>query len=134
MLRLLAPGFPGDEPWCLVVKDPPSPAFMQCPVTDGLGSYKRSRTTPDDLDLLVTSKNHDLKSATGRESQAEDWLFALISLQTMAGFLGAGNYGIRQNEPRLLLPWRGTSRPASCKAATTSARFRTVPCSTRWSR
>ena len=94
LLRLLAPGFPGDEPWCVVVKDPPSPAFMQCPVTDGLGSYKRSRTTPDDLDLLVTSKNHDLKSATGREGQAEDWLFALISLQTMAGFLGAGNYGI----------------------------------------
>ena len=42
----------------------------------------------------MTSKNHDLKSAVGRNGHADDWMFALITLQTMEGFLGAGNYGI----------------------------------------
>ena len=94
LLRALTPGFPDDEPWCLVVEDPRSPAFMQCAAPDGLGAYKRYRTTPDDLDLLVTSKNHDLKSLAASGGKAEDWLFSLIDLQTMSGFMGAGNYGI----------------------------------------
>lgn len=94
LLRGLSPGFVSDEPWRLVVEDTSMPAFLQCPVPDGQDAYKRVIDTPDDLDLLVTSKNHDLKSAMGREAHAEEWLFALVSLQTMAGFLGAGNYGI----------------------------------------
>ena len=44
--------------------------------------------------MLVTAKNHDLKQAVMTEARAEDWLFALVTLQTMEGFLGAGNYGI----------------------------------------
>lgn len=94
LLRGLTPDFPEDEPWCLVVEDPSKPAFMQCPSTDGLRAYKRSRTTPDDLDLLATAKNHDLKLAVASESKPDDWLLALIDVQTMSGYLGAGNYGI----------------------------------------
>ncbi|WP_420635257.1 type I-E CRISPR-associated protein Cse1/CasA [Candidatus Palauibacter sp.] len=94
LLRGLTPDFPDGEPWKLVVNDPSRPAFMQCPSPDGLGDYKGSRATPDDLDLLVTSKNHDLKAAIAVEGQADDWIFALVNLQTMGGFLGAGNYGI----------------------------------------
>jgi CRISPR system Cascade subunit CasA len=48
----------------------------------------------DALDMLVTSKNHDLKGARLRRAEPDDWLFALVSLQTQEGFLGAGNYGI----------------------------------------
>ena len=44
--------------------------------------------------MLVTSKNHDLKAAVASAATINDWLFALISLQTMEGFGGAGNYGI----------------------------------------
>ena len=48
----------------------------------------------DALDMLVTSKNHDLKAARIHHAHADDWLFALISLQTQEGFLGSGNYGV----------------------------------------
>ncbi len=94
VLRHLTPGFQRDEPWCLVVEDPSKPAFMQCPAAGGLSAYKKRHTTPDDLDLLVTAKNHDVKAAIASDGLPDDWLFALIDLQTMSGFLGAGNYGI----------------------------------------
>ena len=94
LLRLLTPGFPDDEPWCLVVEDSTRPAFMQCPAPGGLSAYKKPRTTPDDLDLLATAKNHDVKSSMASQGEADDWLFALINLQTMSGYLGAGNHRI----------------------------------------
>lgn len=94
LLRGLTPDFPGDEPWRLFVEDHSVPGFMQCPAPQGLTDYKRLVATPDDLDLLVTSKNHDVKSSIAAECEADDWIFALVSLQTMGGFLGAGNYGI----------------------------------------
>lgn len=95
-LRALTPGFDEDEPWSLVVEDWNKPAFLQPPLAaaKARGDYKRVIATPDALDLLVTSKNHDLKGERMALAQAEDWLYALVSLQTMEGFLGAGNYGI----------------------------------------
>ena len=94
LLRDLTPDFDDDEPWQLIVDDPVQPAFMQCPVGNTLNQYRRRVTTPDDLDLLVTSKNHDLKQSLSKTSALDDWVFALIDLQTMAGYLGAFNYGI----------------------------------------
>lgn len=94
LLRGLTPEFKDDEPWQLIVDDPGQPAFMQCPAGNALKQHRRRVTTPDDLDLLVTSKNHDVKQAVAAESAPDDWVFALIDLQTMAGFLGAGNYGV----------------------------------------
>ena len=94
LLRALTPAFGDDEPWRLVVEDPVQPAFMQCPAPKGIKDYRRRVLTPDDLDLLVTAKNHDLKQTVALEGRAEDWFFALIDLQTMAGYFGAGNYGI----------------------------------------
>lgn len=94
VLRGLASEFAEDEPWQLIVDDPAQPAFMQCPAGDTLNQYRRRVATPDDLDLLVTSKNHDVKQAMAAACAPDDWVFALIDLQTMAGFLGAGNYGI----------------------------------------
>ena len=67
---------------------------MQCPAPNALGLYRGRVATPDDLDILVTAKNHDVKQAVAIGCAADDWMFALIDLQTMAGFLGAGNYGI----------------------------------------
>ena len=94
LLRGLTREFGDDEPWQLIVDDPARPAFMQCPAGNTLSQYRRRVATPDDLDLLVTSKNHDVKQAVAVGSAPDDWVFALIDLQTMAGFLGAGNYGI----------------------------------------
>lgn len=111
LLRGLTPDHPDDAPWRLVVDDLSLPAFMQpAVVTDERGrKYKSTAAAPDELDILVTSKNHDLKSAVGIRAKADDWLFALITLQTMGGYEGAGNYGISRmngglgNRPALSL-------------------------------
>lgn len=93
---LTAADFPDDEPWQLVVDDTTVPAFMQPPARskEREKDYKNIVETPDELDMLVTSKNHDLKAAVAAQASVDDWIFALITLQTMEGFGGAGNYGI----------------------------------------
>lgn len=93
LLRGLTPDFPGDEPWHLV-GPPDKPALLQAPVPGGQLDGFKLVSTPDALDVLVTSKNHDVKGARLAHARPDDWLFALVTLQTMEGFLGAGNYGI----------------------------------------
>lgn len=93
-LLALTPEHPDGEAWCLITPHD-KPAFMQAPVPGGIVSgWKNTLYAPDELDMLVTSKNHDLKQARMRQAQLDDWVMALISLQTQEGFLGAGNYGI----------------------------------------
>jgi CRISPR system Cascade subunit CasA len=92
-LRGLTPEFADDDPWCLVVEDASKPAFMQPPVPAGV-NLDNVTSTPDALDLLITSRNHDLKQAVARQAEVQDWVFALVSLQTSEGFGGAKNYGI----------------------------------------
>ncbi|MCK7581701.1 MAG: hypothetical protein MZV65_42855 [Chromatiales bacterium] len=93
-LLALSPDDPDGAAWCLVTP-PDRPALMQAPVPEGrLDVWKNRLQAPDELDMLVTSKNHDLKVARMKRSAPEDWLMALISLQTQEGFLGAGNYGV----------------------------------------
>ena len=91
-MRNLTPGFKEDEPWRLVVPDRGKPAFMQAPDPGALKWTPVS--TPDELDMLITTRNHDLKRQVARQSAVEDWIFALVSLQTMEGFGGSGNYNI----------------------------------------
>ena len=96
VIRGLTSDYPNDEPWQLVVDDITKPAFMQPPASslERKEDFKSSVATPDELDMLVTSKDHDLKSAVADQSHTDDWIFALVTLQTMEGFGGAGNYGI----------------------------------------
>lgn len=96
IIRALTPDYPDDEPWHLVVDDITMPAFMQPPASseNKLDDYKNAVATPDELDLLVTSKNHDLKASVASSGDIDDWLFALISLQTAEGFGGRNNYGV----------------------------------------
>ena len=96
LIRGLTPDCPDDEPWHLVTDDLTKPAFMQPPARskEREKDYKNTVATPDELDMLVTSKNHDLKSVVATRASADDWICALITLQTMEGFGGAGNYGI----------------------------------------
>ncbi len=93
-LLALTPEHPDGAAWCLIASHD-RPAFMQAPVPGGdVSSWKNTLHAPDELDMLVTSKNHDLKAARMQQAMPDDWLMALISLQTQEGFLGAGNYGI----------------------------------------
>ena len=96
LLRGLTPDHPKDEPWHLVVDDVTRPAFMQPPAQSAAREedYRNTANTPDELDMLVTSKNHDLKSSVAVHAEIDDWIFALVTLQTMEGFSGAGNFGI----------------------------------------
>lgn len=93
LLLALTAGEP--EPWCLVVEDLSRPAFMQPPVPEGsLASFKGRIAFPDSIDVLVTTKDHDVKGARIAEPRPEHWIYALVSLQTMQGYSGKYNYGI----------------------------------------
>lgn len=95
LLRVLTSEYPEDEPWQLVVEDASKPAFMQPPAPNGdLSTYRNRIEAADALDVLVTAKNFDLKRSIAAAAEADDWLFALIDLQTMEGYMGVGNYGI----------------------------------------
>ena len=70
------------------------PAFLQAAVPVGnVAAFKPIRT-PDALDMLVTSRNHDLKRAAIQKPEPDDWLMALVSLQTQEGVMGRGKYGV----------------------------------------
>lgn len=93
-LRALTTDWPDDAPWRLI-SPPDQPALLQAPVPGGdMTAFKGRIETPDALDLLVTSKNHDLKAERMSAAEPDDWLFALVSLQTQEGVMGAGKYGI----------------------------------------
>lgn len=55
-----------------------------------LSVLKNTIPAPDALDVLITSKNFDLKAEVAVAAEPDEWLFALVSLQTMEGFLGLG--------------------------------------------
>jgi len=94
LLRGLTPDYPNGEPWSLVAP-PDKPALLQPPLPGGQpDDLKNLVRTPDALDMLVTAKNHDLKAEVMAEAEPDAWLFALVTLQTMEGFFGTGNYGI----------------------------------------
>jgi CRISPR system Cascade subunit CasA len=83
--------------WWMVVEDTSKPGFFQPPVPEGSldeAGYSLDIETPDDLGMLVTSKNHDVKMHRIRRPNIEHWMYALLTLQTLEGFLGRGNYGI----------------------------------------
>lgn len=85
----------GDDAWALTVDDMTKPAFMQVPIPEGQwGRYKPAAETPDDLDMLVTAKNHDVKHHVMAAARTEHWVYALVTLQTFQGFSGRGNYGV----------------------------------------
>jgi CRISPR system Cascade subunit CasA len=99
--RVLLTGLAGEytsTAWSLVVKDPTRPALLQSalPHDNQLAEYNKVIDTPDALDLLVTAKNHDLKAERMNGASPEHWLYALMTLQTFEGVMGAGGgkYGI----------------------------------------
>lgn len=103
--------------WELVVEDVTKPAFLQHPWRPSdERDFKPKASTPDELDVLVTSKNHDVKMARIGPEAAEPWLYALLLLQTTSGFLGQGNYGIvRMNggfASRAVVAWTQSLHPS----------------------
>jgi CRISPR system Cascade subunit CasA len=83
-LRGLTADFADDAPWHLVGADRARPAFLQPPDPGGLNWSEVA--TPDALDMLITARNHDVKRQIARNGAPQDWIFALVSLQTMEGY------------------------------------------------
>jgi len=100
-LRRLTQDFSQDEPWALTTNNWKKPAFLQPPDPD-CNQWEDNFTpegwskvtTPDEIDMIVTSKNHDLKRAVAFVNKPEDWIFALVTLQTGDGYGGSKNNGI----------------------------------------
>lgn len=88
-LLALTPEHPDGSAFCMVTPLD-KPAFLQAPVPEGTLDGWKDISTPDALDMLVTSKNHDLKGERMRTAEADDWLFALTSLQTEGAYTKAG--------------------------------------------
>lgn len=111
-LLALTPEHPDSAAWCLIAPHD-KPAFMQAPVPGGkVDVWVDDRPTPDSLDILITSKNHDLKSTRMRLDKPDDWIFSLISLQTQAPYPGPGNYGVaRMNGGSSSRPGLGIEPP-----------------------
>ena len=84
-----------DEPWTLIVTDLSQPAFLQPPIpAEDQDRMQRKAQTPDELDLLVTAKDHDVKIRRASHAPVDTWIYALVNLQTMGGFSGRGQMGI----------------------------------------
>jgi CRISPR system Cascade subunit CasA len=81
----------GHDPWSLIVEDITRPAFMQPPTVEaGLQPLDKAQATPDSVDMLATAKNHDIKAARIGASEPDNWLMALVTVQTMDGYGGGG--------------------------------------------
>lgn len=92
-LRNLTSTFTNDEPWCLYVADRTIPAFLQPPVPKGM-KLSQAADTADELDILITARNHAVKRHIAKQADAEDWMFSLVSLQTTANYGGRSSYYI----------------------------------------
>lgn len=93
LLLDLVPEYPNSEPWRLIVDDPSLPALLQPPASD-ISEYKTKAVAPDEIDVVITSKNLKHKMAAAANAAPEDWIYALVSAQTQDGFSGVGNYGV----------------------------------------
>ena len=82
-LLTLTPDDPDGAAWCLV-SPVNRPAFMQAPVLAGLDAKWELSSAVDELDVLKTSKNHDLKTRRMICASDEDWAFVLVSIQTQS--------------------------------------------------
>lgn len=82
-LLALTPDDPDGAAWCLVSPFD-RPAFMQAAVLGDLASKWETKRTPDEIDVIKASKNHDLKAQRMTRAGPEDWLFSVVSLQTQS--------------------------------------------------
>lgn len=85
-------GIHADTAFDLIVADTTKPAFLQ-PATDlPLQRQDQKDTpilTPDDLTVLVTSKNWIVKRSKSDATDLEQWLYAIIMIQMSADYLGS---------------------------------------------
>jgi CRISPR system Cascade subunit CasA len=82
-LLALTPNDADGAAWCLV-SPVNRPAFFQAPVLAGLDAKWETKNTADEIDMIKASKNHDIKAKRMTHASLEDWIYALVSLQTQS--------------------------------------------------
>ena len=86
--------------WQLVVDDVTQPAFLQHPLSGQAEldrEFSPKAVAPDELDVLITAKDHDVKMARAAGESLQAWLYALLTYQTISGYLGRRYGSIRMN-------------------------------------
>lgn len=94
LLRGLTPSHPDDAPWRLTVADPETPAFLQPAIPKADAGKMEPLDHPGELSILVTARNHTIKSARGDVADPWAWVQTLIAVQTGVSFSGRGNPGV----------------------------------------
>ncbi len=85
---------PDDDAWTLVVANQDHPAFLQPPVLSPPALSPEKYPTPDALDVLNSSQNHEIKKNRASHAYPDEWIYALITLQMMSPYLGQGTSAI----------------------------------------
>ncbi len=115
-LLTLTPDDPDGAAWSLV-SPVGRPAFMQSPVLAGIDAKWETKGTPDQIDVIKASKNHDLKSQRMSRPTVEDWVYALVSLQTQSpGDSGSYKESSRMDGGWGRRPGIGIVPPGGCGA------------------
>lgn len=99
------------------IDDPEKPAFFQPPShqrTMKAAGFSEKFVAASDLTPRVYAKNHDhkLMVSLGRDT-LEDWLLALIGIQTQASFMGRGNRAIARKFSSIGARVIATAHPAN---------------------
>lgn len=89
----LTPDDPDGAAWCLVTPVHRPALFQPADSSAELSKWGQVEAA-DELDMLITSRNHDLKRQRARACDPENWLYALVSLQTQEGYGGRDNFGV----------------------------------------
>jgi CRISPR system Cascade subunit CasA len=82
------------EAWHLIADDAKDPALLQPPTDPDDVRDFTAVSSPDDLTILVASKNHASKQSRISGASPWTWICALVEFQTMSGYAGAKNYGV----------------------------------------
>lgn len=77
--------------WDLVSTDTATPAFLQPPSPV---VFNKTGASPDNIDILVTGRSWEVKAGTMLDAHPDQWIYALVTVQTTGGFEGLGLYGI----------------------------------------
>lgn len=101
-----------DSAWSLIVENPAKPALLQPPVRTGFERYGSIGHTPDEIDLLVTAKVHDVKPARAGAAEPRHWLlFCAGQPANPPGIFGARKFRRRPHERRVREPGDGHAEP-----------------------
>ena len=95
LIRQLTPDHAWPTAWNLFEDDITKPAFLQPPAphANSISDYRYSFTTPDEADVIKPASNHEVKRLIATDAEPDDWILALISLQTSTGFDAPRTYG-----------------------------------------